>query len=580
MGVRGMETFLETAVPGGCTPVNIAEEARRHLDKCPPGTRPTIVVDGLSLISWIYSHLHEYIFGGPWRDLVQFVKTNFVEMFERNNIDLVFFFDGCISGTKVDVWRARRKKQLADIQKTFGRLHAGQWTGSMDDDYCCPSGTGYTLCFAIRHLTSCKVFRSVEECDLEVVRYAEQHSECFALLSQDTDFAIFNTRVLYLSRKHLDTRTLTSCAYNREALAQHLGLECRLLPLFACLAGNDIVSKYDHLRQFHSTLGRRGRQQAGAGNIFPKVANVIREEGWTEQPDDAVAARTGVDLGLLREGFASYSLHAEPIHLAVPPDVDARGWDLVVEKYRHSLTFPGLLQVLCARELYLRECMEELLGPDVPPSYSCFRPLRRKVYSVLFGGRPHVSVMEHVAYPGNIGICDELVTCLPISFPGQVPPLWQLWSGEPSLQELRWGLFHDCLGLRFPLGALRALPSRFIVLCSTLHLMLATNALDDCELCAFLLQAILLSEDQLGLRFRPIPDHEINPRLVSLSCYFMVGVQFVTMALTVCGSPFPLVDAMPWLYFDGKLFHSVHRQLCVDHVPQSILEHSVGPLLG
>lgn len=257
MGVRGMESFLESVVPGGCTQVNIVEEAGKHRGKCPPGTRPTIVVDGLSLISWIYSHTRDHIFGGPWRDLVQIIMGNFVEMFECHNIGLVFFFDGCVSSTKVEEWRIRRQQRLVEIQKTFGRLYAGQWTGNMRDDYSCPSGTGYTLCFAVKHLTSCKVFRSVEECDLEVARYAEQHGECFALLSQDTDFAIFNTRVLYLSTKHLDTKTLTTCAYHGETLAQHLGLERKLLPLFACLAGNDIVSRYDHLRHFHSSLGSK-----------------------------------------------------------------------------------------------------------------------------------------------------------------------------------------------------------------------------------------------------------------------------------------------------------------------------------
>ncbi|KAM7283120.1 constitutive coactivator of peroxisome proliferator-activated receptor gamma isoform X2 [Ixodes scapularis] len=572
MGVRGMESFLESVVPGGCTQVNIVEEAGKHRSKCPPGTRPTIVVDGLSLISWIYSHTRDHIFGGPWRDLVQIIMGNFVEMFEGHNIGLVFFFDGCVSSTKVEEWRIRRQQRLVEIQKTFGRLYAGQWTGNMRDDYSCPSGTGYTLCFAVKHLTSCKVFRSVEECDLEVARYAEQHGECFALLSQDTDFAIFNTRVLYLSTKHLDTKTLTTCAYHGETLAQHLGLERKLLPLFACLAGNDIVSRYDHLRHFHSSLGCKGRR--AAHSCFPEVASVIREERWTDQPDNTVAARTGVSLRLLQEAVASYSLRVGPSYLAVPPDVDPQSWHLVVEKYRQSLTFPGLLQVLYTRELFLRECMEEILGPNVPPGYSCFRSVRRKAYWVLFGGKSHVVVMEHVAYPGNIGVLSEPVACTPISLSGNVPPLWQLWSGEPSLQEVRWQLFYGSLGLHFTLEDLRALPARYIVLCATLHLMFLANVLTNQELSALLLQAILLSEDKCERRSFPIPYSEINPRLVSLSCYFMEGVQFVVMSLSACGSPFPLADTMPWLYFDGKLFHSIHRQLYPTSTASSILEHN------
>lgn len=91
------------------------------------------------------------------------------------------------------------------------------------------------------------------------------------------------------------------------------------------------------------------------------MASVIREERWTDQPDDTVTARTGVSLGLLQEAVASYSLRSGPSYLAVPPDIDPQSWHLVVEKYRQSLTFPGLLQVLYTRELFLRECMEEIL---------------------------------------------------------------------------------------------------------------------------------------------------------------------------------------------------------------------------
>lgn len=65
-------------------------------------------------------------------------------------------------------------------------------------------------------------------------------------------------------------------------------------------------------------------------------------------------------------------------------------------------------------------CFLSFRGPNVPPGYSCFRPVRRKAYWVLFGGKSHVVVMEHVAYPGNIGVHSEPVACTPISLSGNV----------------------------------------------------------------------------------------------------------------------------------------------------------------
>ncbi|XP_077544502.1 uncharacterized protein LOC144156445 [Haemaphysalis longicornis] len=149
--------------------------------------------------------------------------------------------------------KLRNAIRLQDIKSPFERLRKRTWTGKDQDDYCCPNGTSFTLCFAAKCLTNCRVFYALEECDLEAARYADKHPECFALLGQDTDFVMFNMRVLYLSTLHLNTRTLTTKAYHPGALAHHLQLAPHQLPLFACLAGNDTVS-LDALETFHRSI--------------------------------------------------------------------------------------------------------------------------------------------------------------------------------------------------------------------------------------------------------------------------------------------------------------------------------------
>ncbi|XP_076314263.1 constitutive coactivator of peroxisome proliferator-activated receptor gamma-like [Tachypleus tridentatus] len=41
---------------------------------------------------------------------------------------------------------------------------------------------------------------------------------------------------------------------------------------------------------------------------------------------------------------------------------------------------------------------------------------------------------------------------------------------------------------------------------------------------------------------------------------FIRGVSTMSMVLSLCGEPYPLVYSMPWMFFDGKLFHMLYLQ--------------------
>lgn len=572
MGVQGLQTFLETCVQGGFLPVNIIEEAEKHLLGKPPGMKPTIVVDGLSLITWLYNRNCDYIYGGPWRYLGHTIME-FVRAFQENGIGLVFFFDGWISHTKARVWRSRRTQRVLEIKKVFERLRAGCWKGDERNDRSCPNGTAMTLCFIIKYLTSCQVFYALDECDKEVARYAETHPECFAILSQDSDYVIYNMRVLYLSSLYLDISTLQTYTYSGNALAHHLGLSPELLPLFACLAGNDTVSR-EHLMSFHGSIGCRPYRYRGHANRFQKVAAVIRQKDWRAIPDASVAIYTSVSLELLKEGVETYNLNDDGSNFGVPLGIDEASWSLVLSMYRHAAAHPGVLQVLCGREIYLGETMEEPKAGYFVTAHTCFRPLRRRIYWVLFRGDPSVVITEHVTYPGNIGIRDDTVTCAPFDFQGELPRLCDLWTEDPSLATVRWRLLCGCLQLERQFEKLRSLHSSFLVLGCTLREMYLVRAIGAEELMALLAQCIISDEKKLELSQKQIPNSQINANLVVIATYVMVGVQCMTMALSACGQPVPIQSAAPWRFFDGKLFHLIHHELRSTSL-HSLLEHNV-----
>ena len=79
--------------------------------------------------------------------------------------------------------------------------------------------------------------------------------KAFGILSNDTDFLIhqFSPEAFVFSIKHLNLETLNTKAYDRQKLANYLGLGITQLPLLATLKGNDIVSFKD-LTGFHRSL--------------------------------------------------------------------------------------------------------------------------------------------------------------------------------------------------------------------------------------------------------------------------------------------------------------------------------------
>ncbi|XP_064466989.1 constitutive coactivator of peroxisome proliferator-activated receptor gamma-like isoform X1 [Ornithodoros turicata] len=574
MGVKGLQSFLERVVPGGCTELNIQERADAHRAHCPQGTRPTIVVDGLSLIRWIYSCATDYIFGGPWNDLCTAVK-HFVQQFENAGISLVFIFDGCIPKVKMTEWVMRRALRVKEVAEMYQKLHSGTWSPDYNNAYQCPSGTGYTFSFAVKFLTLCKVIRSVEDCDIEVARYAETHAECFAVLTQDSDFAIFNLHVTYLSVLHLNLECMTTRAYHGDALANHLGLDRKVLPLFACLAGNDSVNREMHLARFHGSLGYPVHQRFHLNACYKKLADVIRKEGWSLNLEPKVARKTGVPLHVLQHGISEYDLQQPPLCLRPPPEIDPESWCTAVKCYKDLSVFPGLLQILYGKELFLSETTEELLGPHIPPAYSCFRPIRRRVYWVLFGGRQSVEIIEHTAYPFDIGVRHERVSPTPFIPREAIPTLHELWSGQDNLQHVKWQLFYGCLGVRFSLADLAAIPARFVHLCCAVNIMLAARVVEQWEAMAFLVQAMVPPHISSQCSQVKIERCRIHPRIVSLATYFMMGVQAVTTALSACGHPLPLEQALPWLYFDGKVFHVLYQELEAGRSVDSIFENNV-----
>ena len=103
-------------------------------------------------------------------------------------------------------------------------------------------------------------------------------------------------------------------------------------------------------------------------------------------------------------------------------------------------------------------------------------------------------------------------------------------------------------------------PQHLLLMGSVLRYIMAhNNILRKPELDAFLVTAFspelgdaeYLAKMKLDL---------VTPRGVQLASLFMAGLEMALLANDACGAPVPFPMTAPWIFFDGKLFHSKLRR--------------------
>ena len=154
----------------------------------------------------------------------------------------------------------------------------------------------------------------------------------------------------------------------------------------------------------------------------------------------------------------------------------------------------------------------------------------------------------------------EAVSPLPLSWP--VPTVQRLWFGtglEDKQKRLR--SFLSVMSSDSPLMLSPSHVPQHLLLSGTVlrYIMAHNNILRKPELDAFLVTAFspelgdaeYLAKMKLDL---------VSPRGVMLASLFMAGLEMALLANDACGAPVPFPMTSPWIFFDGKLFHSKLRR--------------------
>ncbi|GBM00786.1 Constitutive coactivator of peroxisome proliferator-activated receptor gamma [Araneus ventricosus] len=581
MGVRGLQSFIENECPEACKRVSIKELAEKHREIF--NVEPVLVVDGLNwLVELCVSLRLEWMYGGQWLQ-IQRAMAIFIAAFKSIGVKLVFIFDGTICKSKRNEWVRRRTGTYEAKLEIFKMVKMNY--SEPFGHFGIPTLIDILSCFIVKGLGA-DAFQTDTEADFVIAEYATKNKEVFAVLTQDSDFIIFNTK-MYLSSAHLDFATLSTIHYDRDCLAsQYLHLPVERLPLFACLVGNDFIHR-DLLREFHLSLAEVRNVYVAA--VAEKICSIIKNEGWKGHVFNwhelssislKVFGNRTDGTHLIREGLKSYAINCNNPRLKVQIKVSPELENIMYERHYNCMNAPYIFDLLCKMEFSQREVLEDA---SRTPCALVYREVRQRCYGVLFNCyvAPHsptnpgrtrtgeeIIVKEWCAYQGNFLEKPEFIKPLPLkvsSVPGkedQIPTIDDLWFNSTEKEKL-W-MFWRILQIPMKFEFLIKLHKDQVVLACVLSSLIgglkSSPLVQPLEVATFVAQSLWKKKIK-ELENLPIP--WLDPANVNLCTLFLVGVSTVFLVLSTCGSPFSLVHVMPWRYFDGKLFHYLYNKATI-----------------
>ncbi|XP_071961521.1 LOW QUALITY PROTEIN: constitutive coactivator of PPAR-gamma-like protein 1 homolog [Antedon mediterranea] len=276
-----------------------------------------------------------------------------------------------------------------------------------------------------------------------------------------------------------------------------------------------------------------------------------KTNGDSELVDDAEGLAKSVDISKIP------SLMSQPVapcfSISTPPLPHVAPEVLRIARHRHenAMLMPQVYQILSQGEIRLGYTLEDEMGPEFTPSALMFRPIRQKIYGLLFSIQqyysannteefPRVVIKEWCVYQENTMQQPDPVEAMPLDW--VAPPISRMWLGRESEDKsFRLRAFLSCMSSDTPSMLKTAFVARHaILLCCVLRYMMHFSSVSP-----ILNQPKALQEMKIS---------HITTRGIQLGAIFMRGIEAAMMANDACGSPIPWELCCPWLYFDGKLF--------------------------
>jgi len=296
------------------------------------------------------------------------------------------------------------------------------------------------------------------------------------------------------------------------------------------------------------------------------------------------------------------------------PSVAAEVLRTAYERHRRGLMSPYMYQLLTQGEIRLPVVLEDQCHREIPNIQLFYRPVRQMVYAILFNLHhhtflaekqreqqsekcetngvsaaaspvqnsssstgsyvpptssssqnqqanslvPEIKIREWVWTAANPYRHPEIVTAVPVGWP--VPTVHRLWFGT-SLDDKKRRLraFLSCLHAD-PALMLNPdyVPQHLLIFACVLRYIMAASQgslLQKQELDALIVQAFAMELTNPNY-LQDLQLTKVSARGVQLATLVMEGVETALLVNDACGSPVPWLVCCPWLFFDGKLFHT------------------------
>ncbi|XP_037034443.1 uncharacterized protein LOC119073234 [Bradysia coprophila] len=533
MGIRYLQTFLCNDVPDGYFQINIGQEIQRwQSQNC---GRAVIVFDVMALLNITLQSNIDVVQGGRHHIVLSKYEDFFRKLKQNHQAELVFFCDGRVQQNKNDIWIERQNEKYAKTIRIFDKIEESN--GSLkfintlkSEDFPGLTTTIHGLVNVCRKHGEFKLAMNVE-CDTELSRFATLNN-AVAVIADDTDFLIYEGNWKYWSARNLNLVQFTTMEYCRSALRIALGLAPKQLPIFATLAGNDII-RQDHVQPFHRRL-RLNRH-----NRFDKLAQFVRSNKTdVANISQAIFGSTKDQfVNLVQESVGTYNINYETtvVH------------DLLTQKSAYETSFYTFLNglpyniTLMFSDLRRRDFLSyyEILMPIVKRQIGFVRQhknskdYRQVIVTKIDHNQSYKEFLIAPDYPKL-----ELPSLLDITFDKKTEHLNSL-----RFDLLAWLIFGGDQVLN-----IEELPANYMVLMTTLKFLLNINQITITEA-----DAVLLCVHKVHQKTVPV-DMSSPAKVTTRS--IMVSHLYSRMhnTILICFKFVGLDRLIDYLLFDGPFF--------------------------
>lgn len=548
MGIRSLQTYITQFVKNGTVPVDIKEEIEKYRRQH-NGEMPLIVIDLLSIHPLFYTNKQELVLGARYN----VYKDRVIDLFSRiksYGVRLVFFTDGPAREEKLPTCLKRRNNEYQRAMQALQVVYSGADLRSRLEDMDVASPVPF---FGILRKMA-KEFGDLNiavrnECDIELADYATKNG-ALAIISNDTDFLIFEGDWKFWSSGHLNVFRLKTLEFNRQALRETLGLRPDQMAILATMSGNDLVP-YDSVRRFHFQIKQRDRFhfRATASKILS-----LRLSTHTITDDDVRYITQLI--------FNNYNDREEDIKL-VETSLKSYDYSRMNTEYNFKIPLRDVSDygkfnyIILANVKYIVQCHHfDLSKKDLLPYFDIFSPLIRRIMGILLNhvkndnSRRFYFKLDHNRDYEEVILNPEYPPC-------EVPPidelLYENTGVNPHLDRTRLELACWQISSKLTPETLGSLPTENISNVATLLYLVELGQIDVDEADCLLLACNCPKDVCYSLRLNDI--RYANERDVRLAFLFTSVLVYIRNCFCAVG----LDDLRTLITFDGLYFHTLRQ---------------------